>query len=149
VANVVLHADLNGMSALQFAVEVLRVEQVIVCGHYGCGGVRAALEDQRLGLVDHWIRHVRDVAHRHREDLEALRDDQRRWDRLCELNVVEQTTNVCRTTIVQDAWARGQPLTVRGWVYGVGDGILRDLGCAAEGPADLASFEKAARALRT
>jgi carbonic anhydrase len=148
VANVVLHADLNCMSVLQFAIEVLRVEQVIVCGHYVCGGVRAALDDARLGLVDHWIRHVRDVAHKHAEDLASLRDEGRRWNRLCELNVIEQAGNVCQTTMVQDAWKRGQPVSVHALVYGVGDGLLRELSAPVTGPAGVPSLEKAARSLR-
>lgn len=149
VANVVLHADLNCMSVLQFAVEILKVEHVIVCGHYGCGGVRAALDDMRLGLVDHWIRHVRDVAHKHQDALQGLQDPQRRWDRLCELNVIEQALNVCHTTTVQDAWKRGQPLSVYAWVYGVGDGLLRELGACVTSRSDIEGLEKSARSLRT
>lgn len=144
VANVVLHADLNCMSVLQFAVEVLQVEQVIVCGHYGCGGVRAALDDARLGLVDHWIRHVREVAHRHAGALAALPDDQRRWDRLCELNALEQAHNVCQSTTVQDAWARGARLAVHACIYGVGDGLLRVLAGGVSGPGEVAALAAAA-----
>ena len=127
VANVVVHTDLNCLSVIQFAVDVLKVRHVIVCGHYGCGGVNAALTKQRHGLIDNWLRHVQDVHEQHRASLEAIADDKARADRLCELNVVEQVSNVCRTSIVQDAWARGQPLAVHGWIYGLHDGLLRDL----------------------
>jgi carbonic anhydrase len=126
VANVVVHSDLNCLSVLQYAVDVLQVRDVIVCGHYGCGGVRAALEGSRHGLIDNWLRHVQDVAERHVERLDSVPEAER-LDRLCELNVVEQVINVGRTTIVADAWARGQRLTLHGVVYGLHDGILRDL----------------------
>ena len=127
VANVVVHTDLNCLSVLQYAVDVLRIEHVIVCGHYGCGGVAAALHGSRHGLIDNWLRHVIDVAEKHAAELASL-GEERRFDRLCELNVVEQVVNVCQTTIVEDAWARGQTLTVHGIVYGLEDGLLRDLG---------------------
>jgi carbonic anhydrase len=130
VANVVVHTDLNCLSAVQFAVDVLRVRHIIVCGHYGCGGVGAALRDDRLGLVDNWLRHVQDVRAKHGGQLEALATQQARHDRLCELNVVEQVANVSQTTVVRDAWARGQPLTVNGWIYDLHDGLLRDLDVA-------------------
>jgi carbonic anhydrase len=126
VANVVVHTDLNCLSVLQYAVDVLRVEHVIVCGHYGCGGVAAALQGARHGLIDNWLRHVTDVAEKHEAELASLREEQR-LGRLCELNVVEQVANVCQTTIVEDAWARGQSVTVHGIVYGLEDGLLRDL----------------------
>ena len=126
IANVVTHTDLNCLSVLQYAVDVLRVSHVIVCGHHGCGGVAAALEGTRHGLVDNWLRHVVDVAEKHATELAALADDERPV-RLCELNVVEQVANVCQTTIVEDAWARGDDLTVHGVVYGLDDGLLRDL----------------------
>ena len=126
VANVVVHTDLNCLSVLQYAVDVLRVRNVIVCGHYGCGGVRVALDGSRHGLIDNWLRHVVDVAEKHAGELDSLSDDER-FRRLCELNVVEQVANVCQTTIVEDAWARGQALTVHGLVYGLEDGLLRDL----------------------
>jgi carbonic anhydrase len=128
VANVVVHADLNCLSAIQFAVEVLRVRHVIVCGHYGCGGVRAALRDEKLGLCDNWLRHVQDVRAKHRQQLLELQTEAERHSRLCELNVLEQVVNVSKTTIVRDAWARGQELAVHGWIYDVRDGLLRDLG---------------------
>jgi carbonic anhydrase len=131
VANVVVHTDLNCLSVLQYAVDVLGVRHVIVCGHYGCGGVRAALDGSRHGLIDNWLRHVVDVAEKHADELGAISDGERRFDRLCELNVVEQVVNVCETTVVADAWARGQELTVHGLVYGLEDGLLRDLGVSA------------------
>lgn len=130
VANVVVPSDLNCLSVMQFAVEVLKVKHVIVVGHYGCGGVRAALENQRHGLVDNWLRHVKDVRDKHAAIIEQT-DAEVRVDKLCELNVVEQVVNVCQTTVVLDAWQRGQPLTVHGWVYGLKDGRARDLGMRA------------------
>ncbi len=127
VANVVVHADLNCLSAIQFAVEVVGVRHIIVCGHYGCGGVLAALRDEKLGLVDNWLRHVQDVRSKYQAELDALATENDRHRRLCELNVIEQVMNVSRTTVVRDAWARGQSLTVHGWVYDLLDGLLRDL----------------------
>ncbi|HET6623849.1 MAG TPA: carbonate dehydratase [Gaiellaceae bacterium] len=134
VANVVVHTDLNCLSVLQYAVDVLAVAHVVVCGHYGCGGVQAALEDARHGLIDNWLRHVMDVEEKHAEEIASL-PETRRLDRLCELNVVEQVANVCQTTIVEDAWSRGQELTVHGLVYGLRDGLLRDLGVSRSSPA--------------
>ena len=133
VGNVVVHTDLNCLSVLQYAIDVLRVEHVVVCGHYGCGGVAAALQGARHGLIDNWLRHVTDVAEKHADALASL-PEERRLDRLCELNVAEQVVNVRQTTIVEDAWARGQPLTVHGIVYGLEDGLLRDLRVSASGP---------------
>ena len=127
VANVVVHADLNCLSVMQFAVDVLQVKHIIVCGHHGCGGVRAALHNDRIGLADNWLRHVQDVAIKHRAELDALSDVRAREDRLCELNVGEQVVNVCQTTVVRDAWARGQSLAVHGVVYDLRDGLLQDL----------------------
>ncbi|MBA3945242.1 MAG: carbonate dehydratase [Herpetosiphonaceae bacterium] len=138
VANVVVHTDLNCLSVLQYAVEVLKVEHVIVCGHYGCGGVQAALENRQLGLIDNWLRHVQDVAHLHRSQLDRITEAKQRLNTLCELNVIEQVVNVCRTTIVQQAWARGQALTIHGWVYGLLDGLIKDLGISVRDPDDLA-----------
>jgi carbonic anhydrase len=132
VANLVEHTDVNCLSVLQFAVDVLQVKHVIVCGHYGCGGVRAALSDKPLGLIDNWLRHIRDVALWNRDELAALHDPKARNDRLCELNVEAQVANVCHTTIVQDAWSRGQALTIHGWIYSLSDGLLRDLGMVIE-----------------
>jgi len=132
VANVVEHTDVNCLSVLQYAVDVLKVKHVIVCGHYGCGGVRAALSNQPLGLIDNWLRHIRDVHLWNREELGAITDPNARADRLAELNVEAQVANVCHTTIVQDAWRRGQPVQVHGWIYSLRDGLLRDLGLAIE-----------------
>ena len=138
VANLVLHNDFSCLSVLQYAIDVLGVEHVIVCGHYGCGGVQAAWEERQLGLVDNWLQSVRDVAHLYREQLLALPADHARQDRLCELNVLVQARRVCRTTIVQQAWERGRRLTVHAWVYSLSDGLLRDLGFCVS---DLASAE--------
>ena len=135
VANVVVHTDLNCLSAIHFAVEVLRVRHIIVCGHYGCGGVLAALRDERVGLVDNWLRHVQDVRNKHQPELDSIVAEAERHKRLCELNVVEQVTNVSKTTILRDAWARGQEVTVHGWVYDLRDGLLRDLGRSVTGEA--------------
>jgi len=137
VANVVVHTDLNFLSALQFAVDSLRIEHVMVVGHLGCGGVHAAYQARPLGLIDNCLRHVQDVADRHAAILDPL-DGEARVDRLCELNVIEQVDHVAHTTIVQDAWRRGQPLTVHGWIYGLQNGLLRDLGISADGPESLA-----------
>ncbi len=134
VANVVVHTDLNCLSVVQFAVEALRVRHVIVTGHYGCGGVRAAMEDEPHGLIDNWLRHVQDVRDRHAAELASLPEGEARVDRLCELNVAQQVQNLARTTIVQDAWRRGQPLAVHGWCYGLQDGLLRDLGVTVSSP---------------
>jgi carbonic anhydrase len=132
VANVVVHTDLNCLSVLQYAIDVLQVRHVIVCGHYGCGGVKAALEGERHGLIDNWLHHVVDVEEKHATEIAAL-PDERRLDRMCELNVVEQVANVCSTTIVRDAWKRGQELTVHGLVYDLRDGLLQDLGVSRSG----------------
>jgi len=128
VANVVVHADLNCLSAIQFAVDVLQVKDIIVCGHYGCGGVLAALQNQKLGLIDNWLRHVQDVLAKHRAEIDSLPSEQAQHDRLCELNVIEQVINVSQTTVVRDAFARHQSLSVHGWIYGLSDGLIRDLG---------------------
>ncbi len=133
IANLVVHTDLNCLSVLQFAVEVLRVRHVIVCGHYGCSGVRAALQRERHGLVDNWLRHLQDVSAKHTAAIDTLTEPAERANRLGECNVVEQVVNVCNTSIVGDAWARGQPLSVHGWIYGVHDGRLRDLGMSVAG----------------
>lgn len=127
VANIVVHTDLNCLSVMQFAVELLKVRHIIVCGHYGCSGVQAALRRDRLGLSDNWLRHVQDVRQKHERVLASARDESEAARRLCELNVIEQVTNVCQTTIALDAWDRGQELTVHGWIYGLKDGLLRDL----------------------
>jgi carbonic anhydrase len=127
VANLVVHTDFNCLSVMQYAVDVLRVEHIIVCGHYGCGGVKAAMENAQLGLIDNWLRHVQDVVRDHEHALLEIKDREKRLDRLCELNVVEQVLNVARTTIVQSAWQRAQQLAVHGWIYRLEDGLLRDL----------------------
>jgi carbonic anhydrase len=134
VANLVEHTDVNCLSVLQYAIDVLRVKHVIVCGHYGCGGVRAAMTAQPLGLIDNWLRHIRDVHLWNREELAAIADPDARSDRLAELNVTAQVANVCHTTIVQDAWRRDQPLTIHGWIYALSDGLLRELGMGIGSP---------------
>jgi carbonic anhydrase len=137
VANVVVHADLNCLSTVQYAVDVLRVKHVIVCGHYGCGGVLAALRDDRLGLVDNWLRHVQDVRLRHQPEIDALPTLEARHRRLCELNVIDQVVNVSQTTVLRDGWSRGQSITVHGWIYDIRDGLLRDLGMSVNAETDL------------
>jgi carbonic anhydrase len=144
VANLVVHSDLNCLGALQYGVDALRVRHIIVCGHYGCGGVEAALNNRRMGLIDNWLRHVQDVRNKHAPALDACLDDRQRLDRLCELNVLEQVVNVCQTTMVEGAWQRGQTLCIYGWIYGLADGLLRDLGMAVSSPGALASqYEQA------
>ena len=137
VANVVVHTDLNCLATIQFAVDVLGVSHVIVCGHYGCGGVLAALRDEKLGLIDNWLRNVQDVRWKHQAALDALPTEIARLNRLCELNVIEQVVNVSRTTIVRDAWARGQSLAIHGWVYDLRDGLLRDFGVCVTSESEL------------
>ena len=127
VANVVVHTDLNCLSVIQYAVDVLHVRDIMVVGHYGCGGIRAALLNNRFGLIDNWLRHIQDIRQKYESVITAAGDTDRQVDRLCELNVIEQTLNVCETTIIQDAWARTQPLRVHGWIYGLKDGLIRDL----------------------
>jgi carbonic anhydrase len=140
VANVVVHTDLNCLSVLQYAVEALHVEHVLVVGHYGCGGVHAAYDGKPLGLIDNWLRHVQDVAGRHAALLAQLPDDRARKDRLCELNVIEQVVHVARTTIVQDAWRRGQPLTLHAWIYRLDSGLVSDLGLEVDSSQALAEL---------
>jgi carbonic anhydrase len=146
IANVVVHTDLNCLSVMQFAVDVLKVRHIIVCGHYGCSGVRAALRCDRVGLADNWLRHVQDVAEKHKACVRAVRGSQVRTNRLCELNVIEQVGNVCQTTIVRDAWERGQNLTVHGWIYGLKDGLIRNLGMSISSSRMLESRYRAALA---
>jgi carbonic anhydrase len=138
VANLVVHTDLNCLSTVQYAVEVLKVKHIIVCGHYGCGGVRAALLNSKLGLIDNWLRHIQDVAQKHAGLLTEIKEQAERVDKLCELNIIEQVANVCQTTIVQTAWERGQDLTIHGWVYGLTDGLVRDLFVHITGQDELA-----------
>jgi carbonic anhydrase len=148
VANVVVHSDLNCLSVIQFATDLLKVKHIIIVGHSGCGGVRAALNDTRIGLADNWIRHVQDVRNRHQPFLDTVTEN-RRVDALCELNVIEQARNACQTTIVQDAWARGQELVVHGWYYGLSDGLLQDLEITVADPAQMsAAFERAVAAVQ-
>ncbi|MDP3582241.1 MAG: carbonate dehydratase [Ignavibacteria bacterium] len=128
IANVVVHTDLNCLSVIQFAVDILKVKHVIVCGHYGCGGVNAALENKEHGLIDNWLRHIKDVYYFHQDKIDVCTSEEKRSDKLCELNVYEQVANVCHTTIVQNAWKRGSDLTVHGWIYSLEDGLIRDLG---------------------
>jgi len=150
VANVVVHSDLNCLSVLQYAVEVLRVEHVIVCGHYGCSGIEVAWKRTGLGLIDNWLRHVQDVAERHANLFTAGMTDTQATGRLAELNVIDQVANVCRTTIAIDAWRRGQPLAVHGWIYGLEDGLLRDVGLSVTRADTLATeYGRAVDALKT
>ena len=144
VANVVVHTDFNCLSVMQFAVDVLEVNHIIVCGLYGCGGIQAAMRNLKLGLIDNWLRHVQDVMHSYAALLSKVETEAQRLDRLCELNVIEQVLNVSRTTIVQNAWERGQELVVHGWIYGLDDGLLRDLGiCTANQNELSAAYEHA------
>jgi carbonic anhydrase len=149
VANVVVHTDLNCLSVVQYAVDVLRVGHVIVCGHYGCGGIQAAYRRDSSGLIDNWLRHVQDVHDRHADLVGREATDEESTDRLCELNVIEQARNVCQTTVVRDAWTRGQQLTVHSWIYSLRDGLLRDLGFLATGSDDIAvQYSTAVTSLR-
>lgn len=143
VANVVVHTDFNCLSVMQYAVEVLKIDHIIVCGHHGCGGVRAALQNRQFGLIDNWLRHVQDVVREHESALMEIEDEDARVDRLCELNVVEQVLNVARTTIVQSAWQRGQELVVHGWIYGLQDGLVRDLAVSIDCAEGLAAAYRA------
>ena len=148
IANVVVHTDLNCLSVIQFAVDVLKVRHIIVCGHYGCSGVSAALFRDRLGLVDNWLRHIQDVRRKHEKLLKKIEDPEQRAGRLCELNVIEQVANVCRTTAVRDAWERGQQLDVHGWIYGLRDGLLSDMGVTIDNWPDItATCTKAVNAV--
>ena len=137
VANLVNHTDINCLSTIQFAVDALQVRHIIVCGHYGCGGVKAALKDSRMGLIDNWLRHIQDTVHKYRSELESLSDERAQQDKLCELNVIEQVISVGETTIVQDAWNRGQDLEVHGWMYTIADGTYHELGVSLNGDAQL------------
>jgi carbonic anhydrase len=148
IANLVVHTDLNCLSVMQFAVDLLKVRHVIVCGHYGCSGVQAVLHQDRLGLSDNWLRHVQDVREKHEQSLSCISADLQAFNRLCELNVIEQVANVCQTTIARDAWERGQALTVHGWIYGLQDGLLRDLNVTVDNPEEaLTSYRSAISAL--
>jgi len=144
IGNVVVHTDLNCLSVIQFAVDVLQIRHVIVCGHYGCSGVGAAVMKERHGLVDNWLRHIQDVQQQHERRLQQVAHAAQHIDRLCELNVIEQVANVCRATIVEDAWTRGQPLTVHGWIYDIHDGLLRDLKVTVASAAEAAGAYRSA-----
>ena len=137
IANVVVHTDFNCLSVVEFAVAVLKVKHIIVCGHYGCGGVKAASQNHHLGLIDNWLRHIRDVRNKHEAVLRVIPSEEERLDRLCELNVVEQAHNVCHTTVVQDAWEKGQSLAVHGWIYKIQDGLIRDMNVTITGPDEI------------
>lgn len=144
IANVVVHSDFNCQSVIEYAVDVLRVKHIIVCGHYGCGGVKAAGQNHKVGLIDNWLRHIRDVRQKHEAALMAIDDQSERLDRLCELNVVEQALNVCHSTVVQDAWENGQELAVHGWIYSVRDGLLNDLKVTTTDPSEIADAYRVA-----
>jgi len=144
IANVVVHTDLNCLSVIQYAVDVLKVKHIIVCGHYDCGGIAAALENSEHGLIDNWLRHIKDVFRFHQQEIEAQPGEKAKLDLLCELNVKEQVANVCHTTMVQNAWKAGQELAVHGWIYRVSDGILKDLKVCATGIQDLAPVQRIA-----
>ncbi len=140
IANLIVYSDMNCLSVMQFAIEVLKVKHVIVCGHYNCGGVKAALDDARYGLIDNWLRHLQDIGEKYRDELSSISEYDKRLDKLCELNVIEQVINAGETTIVREAWERGQQLAVHGWIYTIADGIYRDLGVtvtSAESLSDL------------
>lgn len=144
IANLVVHTDLNCLSVMQFAVDILKVGHIIVCGHYGCSGVQAALRRDRIGLSDNWLRHVQDVYQKHQKHLQAAGDEPQACNRLCELNVIEQVANVCQTTIARDAWERGQDLSIHGWIYGLQDGLLRDLNVTVNNPREMPTVYEAA-----
>ena len=137
VANLVIHSDLNCLSVIQYAVEVLKVKHIIVCGHYGCGGVAAAMQQKEFGLIDNWLRHLKDIYQRNESPLDSIADDKERLNRFCELNIIQQVHNVCHTTIVQGAWRRGQQLAVHGWIYGLTNGLLKDLDVTVTSAAEL------------
>ncbi len=142
IANLVVHTDMNCLSVMQFAVEALKVKHIIVCGHYNCGGVAAAFKNQRLGLIDNWLRHIQDIAKDYKDLLDTLPTDEEKLDSLCELNIIEQVTNVGETTIVQDAWMRGQELAVHGWIYRLDEGLFQDLSVTIESLADLTELRE-------
>jgi carbonic anhydrase len=146
IANLVVHTDMNCLSVLEYAVAVLEVKHIIVCGHYNCGGVQAAMGDRQVGLIDNWLRHIRDVRQKHSDRLAGISDADRRRDRLCELNVIEQVENVCHTSIVQAAWCRGQDVAVHGWIYALNDGLIRDLGVSITRPDELSESYRLALA---
>jgi carbonic anhydrase len=142
IANLVVHTDLNCLSVIQFAVDVLKVKHIIVCGHYGCGGIQAAMDNREHGLIDNWLRHIKDIHRFHQTKIDAIQNEIEKINLLCELNVVEQVTNVCQTTIVQRAWKAGQELAVHGWIYNIEDGILKDLNVRITSPTKTFNFDK-------
>lgn len=141
VANLVIHTDMNCLSVLQYAVDILKIKQVIVCGHYGCSGIKAALDNKPHGLIDNWLRHIRDICRRYQTELDAIPDEVKRFRRLCELNVIEQVINTGNTTIMQEAWARGEEVTIHGWIYDIADGLLRDLNVCISSPDELETLQ--------
>ncbi|MDH5256393.1 MAG: carbonate dehydratase [Gammaproteobacteria bacterium] len=138
VANVVIHTDFNCLSVLQYAIEILKVKHVIICGHYGCGGVKAALDSKPYGLIDNWLHGIKNIYKRNQHKLESLKTEQEKLDKMCELNVIQQMHNICYTSIVQDAWHRGQSLSIHGWIYDIKDGVLKNLGVTVDGPDQIA-----------
>jgi carbonic anhydrase len=142
IANVVVHTDLNCLSVIQYAVDVLKVKHIIVCGHYGCGGIQAAMENKEHGLIDNWLRNIKDVHRYHRDRIDGLQTEKEKIDLLCELNVIEQVSNICHTTIVQNAWKSGQELTVHGWIYSIEDGILKDLNVCITSPDEISQTHR-------
>lgn len=137
VSNLVVHTDMNCLSVMQYAIAILKIKHIIVCGHYGCGGIAAAIEERPHGLIDNWLRNVRDIYYLYEKEMLAIKDDTERINRLCEINVASQVFNVCNTTIVQEAWAQGQEITVHGWIYGINDGLLRDLNVSVSSVAEM------------
>ncbi|RJP93749.1 MAG: carbonate dehydratase [Desulfobacteraceae bacterium] len=142
VANLVIHTDMNCLSVVQYAVEVLKIKHIIVCGHYGCGGIKAAIDNRPHGLIDNWLRHIRDIYRKHLDELMCITDKDKQMDRLCELNIVAQVMNVGNMTTVQDAWEKGRPLSIHGWIYGISNGILLDLGVCISSAEELKELEK-------
>ena len=142
IANLVIHTDINCLSVIQYAVEVLKIKHIIVCGHYGCGGVHAALKNNALGLIDNWIQNIRDIYRNHQSEIDPLQNDKDKINLLCELNVVEQVANVCHTSIVQNAWSSGQELSVHGWIYSIEDGILKDLNVGTKSLEEISQTHK-------
>ncbi len=142
IANLVIHTDLNCLSVIQYAVEVLKVKHIIVCGHYGCGGIKAAMENQDHGLIDNWLRNIKDIHRLYNNEIDSRENDKEKTDLLCELNVVEQVANVCHTTIVQNAWKSGQKLYIHGWIYSIDDGILKDLNVCVTNPEEISQIHR-------
>jgi len=142
IANVVVHTDLNCLSVIQYAVDVLKVKHIIVCGHYGCGGIKAAMENEGHGLIDNWLRHIKDVYRYHQDKIDALQNKHEKYCLLCELNIIEQVANICHTTIVQNAWKSGQELAIHGWIYSLEDGLLKDLNVCVTGPEEISKTHR-------